>query len=342
MSLYKTTHILCIEKGGKYMITLEFTYVVQPGDTLFLIAKKFNTSVNAIITRNNIVNPSLIYPGQILIIPVQGIYYTVQPGDTVYLIGQKFGVPYESIIYANNLVYPYTIYPGQTLFIPGAPASAPQPPQPTPPSYPGPCPFYYTVQAGDTLWTISKKFGVSLNSLIKTNYIVNPNLIYPGQTLIIPCQSAPPVEYPALKEGDTGPFVTNLQSRLKSLGFDPGPIDGIFGSKSEEAVKAYQQSRGLASTGIVDSTTWNALLFGTQPVRGHMSDGIVYIVKPDDTLQDIAKAYDTTVDAIVKVNPDIKDLNLIYPGQRIIIPPGSASQPTPAAQEQKATTDDSK
>ncbi|HAA63726.1 MAG TPA: peptidoglycan-binding protein LysM, partial [Thermoanaerobacter sp.] len=248
------------------MVTLEFTYVVQPGNTVFSIAKKFNTSVDAIITRNNIINPSLIYPGQRLIIPVQGSYYTVQPGDTLYLIAQKFNVPYEAIIYTNNLTYPYTIYPGQKLFIPGAKIIAPQPPLPSPPPAQKPCPTYYTVQPGDTLWTIAQKFGVSLEELIKANYLINPNMIYPGQILIIPCPTSPPIEYPTLKIGDKGPFVVNLQARLKSLGFDPGPIDGIFGRKTEEAVKAYQQSRGLPVTGIVDNVTWNALLFGTPPV----------------------------------------------------------------------------
>ncbi|KUJ91766.1 MAG: peptidoglycan-binding domain 1 protein [Thermoanaerobacter thermocopriae] len=301
------------------MVTLEFTYVVQPGNTVFSIAKKFNTSVDAIITRNNIINPSLIYPGQRLIIPVQGSYYTVQPGDTLYLIAQKFNVPYEAIIYTNNLTYPYTIYPGQKLFIPGAKIIAPQPPLPSPPPAQKPCPTYYTVQPGDTLWTIAQKFGVSLEELIKANYLINPNMIYPGQILIIPCPTSPPIEYPTLKIGDKGPFVVNLQARLKSLGFDPGPIDGIFGRKTEEAVKAYQQSRGLPVTGIVDNVTWNALLFGTPPVTTPTPPGKVYIVKPGDTLWNIAKTFNTTVDAILKANPDIKDPNLIYPGQRIII-----------------------
>ncbi|MDI6605350.1 MAG: LysM peptidoglycan-binding domain-containing protein [Thermoanaerobacteraceae bacterium] len=260
------------------MLTFEFTYVVQSCDTLFLIAKKFNTSVEIIMTRNNIINPSLIHPEQTLIIPVKGIYYTVKHSDTIYLIAEKFGVPYESIIYVNNLVFPYTIYPGQMLFIPGAVEVAPPVPPicPVPPAPPVPpippvppsttCPFYYVVRPGDTLWDIANRYGVSLDALIKANYIVNPNLIYPGQTIIIPCPSAPPVEYPTLKLGDTGPFVVNLQSRLKSLGFYKGTVDGIFGTKTEEAVKEYQKSRGLTATGIVDSNTWNALLFNTPPI----------------------------------------------------------------------------
>ncbi|MGB9780748.1 LysM peptidoglycan-binding domain-containing protein [Caldanaerobacter sp.] len=300
------------------MITIEIPYVVQPGDTIFSIARKFNTSVEAIITRNGITNPSLIYPGQRLIIPVKGDYYTVQPGDTVYLIAQRFNVPYETIIYVNNLNYPYNIYPGQKLFIPGITASYPPSPVPPVPSS-GPCPKYYTVQPGDTLWSIAQKFGISIDDLIRSNYLLNPSMIYPGQTLIIPCPSTPPLEYPTLKLGDRGPFVVNLQARLKSLGFDPGPIDGIFGPRTEAAVKAYQQSRGLPSTGIVDEMTWNALLFATPPASSPAA-GKVYIVKPGDSLWTIAQKFNTSVDAILKANPEIKDPNLIYPGQRIIIP----------------------
>ncbi|HHW56183.1 MAG TPA: LysM peptidoglycan-binding domain-containing protein [Clostridia bacterium] len=302
------------------MVTLEFPYIVQQGDTIFSIARKFNTSVDAIITRNNIINPALIYPGQRLIIPVQGNYYTVQPGDTLYSIAQKFNVPHESIIYTNNIPYPYTIYPGQRLFIPGA--KTPIPPSPITPYPPTqkPCPTYYTVQPGDTLWSIAQKFGITIDELIKANYLVYPNMIYPGQTLIIPCPSSPPIEYPTLKIGDRGPFVVNLQARLKSLGFDPGPIDGVFGPKTEAAVKAYQQSRGLPVSGIVNDITWNALLFATPPAATPIPSGKVYIVKPGDSLWSIAQNFNTTVDAILKANPDIKDPNLIYPGQRIIIP----------------------
>jgi spore coat assembly protein SafA len=311
------------------MITIEIPYVVQPGDTIFSIARKFNTSVEAIITRNSITNPSLIYPGQRLIIPVRGDYYTVQPGDTVYLIAQKFNLPYETIIYVNNLKYPYNIYPGQKLFIPGMTTSyTPSPVPPVPPS--GPCPKYYTVQPGDTLWSIAQKFGISIDDLIRSNYLLNPSMIYPGQTLIIPCPSTPPLEYPTLKLGDRGPFVVNLQARLKSLGFDPGPIDGIFGPRTEAAVKSYQQSRGLPPTGIVDEMTWNALLFATPPAPPPTS-GKVYIVKPGDSLWTIAQKFNTSVDAILKANPEIKDPNLIYPGQRIIIP--SVSEKNIVSQE---------
>ncbi|WHE07586.1 LysM peptidoglycan-binding domain-containing protein [Thermoanaerobacterium thermosaccharolyticum] len=281
------------------MITLEFTYIVKSGDTLFSIAKKFNTSVESIISRNNIVNPSLIYPGQTLIIPVTGVYYTVMPGDTVYMIGQKFGVPYESIIYVNNILYPYTIYPGQMLFVPGANKLIQtesethqmySTPSMTsmgemynmPPSAPTtqymPCPTYYVVQPGDTLWSISNRFGISLDEILRANYFADPNMIYPGQTIIIPCPS-------------------------KAVPMPPSP-----------------------------------------PVYEHPKEGrMVYVVKPGDTLYTIAMRFNTTVDAILRANPDIQNPSLIYPGQRIIIPvvKESENNGNPQAQNENKSEKDS-
>ena len=61
---------------------------------------------------------------------------------------------------------------------------------------------------------------------------------------------------PLLKKGSTGEAVRQLQQALKDLGFDPGAVDGQFGSKTEAAVKAFQQDRGIAVDGIVGDITW--------------------------------------------------------------------------------------
>ena len=61
---------------------------------------------------------------------------------------------------------------------------------------------------------------------------------------------------PVLKVGSNDPAVRDLQAALKALGQDPGPIDGIFGAKTETAVKAFQQQRGIAADGIVGRVSW--------------------------------------------------------------------------------------
>ena len=64
---------------------------------------------------------------------------------------------------------------------------------------------------------------------------------------------------PVLKKGSTGPDVARLQLALANLGFDPGPKDGIFGPKTDSAVRAYQAARGLVVDGIVGPKTWSAI-----------------------------------------------------------------------------------
>src|SRR5690606_33980521 len=85
-------------------------YVVQPGDTLRIIANRFGTTVQAIAAANGIVNPNVIYPGQVFIIPARGTViaptnptnpilppttgsrvYIVQPGDNLFRIALRYG-----------------------------------------------------------------------------------------------------------------------------------------------------------------------------------------------------------------------------------------------------------
>lgn len=164
-----------------------FPYIVRPGDTMFSIARQFGVSLDALIAANpQIPNPSQIRPGQVVCIPQTqtvcppGTFrYTVQPGDTMFSIAQRFGVPLDELIAANpQIPNPNLIFPGQIVCVP----LVSQPP--------GGCPsgtFAYTVRPGDTMFNIARRFGVSLDALIKANpQIPNPNQIRPGQIVCVP------------------------------------------------------------------------------------------------------------------------------------------------------------
>jgi GH25 family lysozyme M1 (1,4-beta-N-acetylmuramidase) len=69
-----------------------------------------------------------------------------------------------------------------------------------------------------------------------------------------------PIHYPTLRYGSRGENVKKLQESLNNLGFDCGKVDGIFGKRTEKAVKAFQHSRYLDTDGIVGNFTWTALL----------------------------------------------------------------------------------
>lgn len=113
----------------------------------------------------------------------------------------------------------------------------------------------YIVQPGDTLFRIARKFGVTVAEIVAANNIKDPNRINVGQRLIIPV----PAQKPTIRRGSRGPAVRVLQESLIALGYNPGPVDGIFGPRTEAAVKAFQADRKIKVDGIVGPVTWGEI-----------------------------------------------------------------------------------
>lgn len=68
-------------------------------------------------------------------------------------------------------------------------------------------------------------------------------------------------------------WVAHLQQRLIDLGYDPGPVDGIFGPRTDAAVRRYQQDHGLAADGVVGPMTWASLNGEPAPDGGQDGGG---------------------------------------------------------------------
>ena len=170
--------------------TETITYTVQRGDTLWAIARRYGTTSEEIAEINNISNPNLIYPGQQLKIPTNSttegeetrgtgdIIYTVQRGDTLSRIAREYNVTVAHIVELNDISNPNLIYPGEKLRITESDVTNLNP-------IPKNTYSTYTVRRGDTLSRIARRFGVSVNYLVTANNIQNPNLIIPGQILIV-------------------------------------------------------------------------------------------------------------------------------------------------------------
>jgi len=82
---------------------------------------------------------------------------------------------------------------------------------------------------------------------------------------------ASPSSWPVLQRRDRGPTVTALQERLGRAGFPCDPIDGIFGRRTEQAVRDFQVSRSLDVDGAVGLQTWTALLTDQGPTLAAQS-----------------------------------------------------------------------
>lgn len=155
----------------------ENIYIVKSGDSLYSIAKKFNTSVDELKKINNL-SSNLLSINQKLVIPKNNInndnnsnittenIYIVKSGDSLYRIAIKFNTTVDELKRINNLSS-NNLSIGQKLIIPSNNSE-----------------IVYTVIKGDSLYSISKKYNTTVNEIKKINNLSNNNLSI-GQKLII-------------------------------------------------------------------------------------------------------------------------------------------------------------
>jgi len=161
------------------------TYTVQAGDTLFRIALRFDTTVQALMELNGLSDPNTIWVGQNLLVrgtrPAEAPAstagtgnYTVQPGDSLSEIALRFNTTVAALASLNNIVNPDLVFVGQVLLVPGGAAA------------PAPEPITHIVQPGEMLSSIAARYGVSMWAIAEANNLANINFIWVGQTLVIP------------------------------------------------------------------------------------------------------------------------------------------------------------
>lgn len=115
----------------------------------------------------------------------QAQVHVVRAGENLFRIALRYGVTVDALARANGLSDASHIYVGQRLTIPGGNGGAPAPaPSPDTPSV-------HVVQAGENLYRIALRYGVSYQALAAANGIANPNHIYVGQRLTIPGGATP-------------------------------------------------------------------------------------------------------------------------------------------------------
>ncbi len=117
-----------------------------------------------------------------------------------------------------------------------------------------------------------------------------------------------------LRYGSRGTDVMEVQALLAKIGYDPGPIDGIFGVKTQQAVVKFQRDNGLTPDGIIGPKTYSVL----EPL---LLGYDIYTIQPGDTLYQIALKYYTSINKLITANPNVNPMNLKI-GQKIIVPYG--------------------
>ena len=161
-------------------------YVVKPGDTLYQIAVRYNTTVDAIRNLNNL-SSNLLSIGQQLKIPttlstdnneITYQNYIVKSGDTLYQIAKEYGMTVEQLKAINNLTN-NNLQVGQILKVNknvSTESSIPLGSTCYGTGYKEPTFVTYTVKRGDSLYTIAKAHNTSVENLMKLNNLTNNNL----------------------------------------------------------------------------------------------------------------------------------------------------------------------
>ena len=151
-----------LEYLNKPYLKGESTYIVQKGDSLYSIAKKYGITVDKLKELNNL-KSNLINIGQVLFVTSSNTYI-VQKGDSLYSIAKKYGITVDKLKELNDLKS-NLINIGQVLIVTSSNT--------------------YIVQKGDSLYSISKKYGITVDKLKELNNLKS-NIINIGQILKIP------------------------------------------------------------------------------------------------------------------------------------------------------------
>ncbi|WP_188207259.1 LysM peptidoglycan-binding domain-containing protein [Alkalibacillus aidingensis] len=153
-------------------------HTVQPGDTVYGLAVRYESEVDAITQANALYPPFTdmysLTPGQVLVIPKPLptetlTLYVIQYGNTIGQLSQRFTTPIDPLSGINPTIHnPNFILPNQQIELPV---------------------FIYEVDTGDTLASISERTGIPIEAIMRANMNrlgVNQDVIYEGVRLIIP------------------------------------------------------------------------------------------------------------------------------------------------------------
>jgi len=253
-------------------------------------------------------------------------YYTVQSGDTLSSIALKFNTTVNALLRANpNLNNSTTITAGEQLAIPGSLISENGQ-------------TIYIVKQGDYLSAIAAAQGVSLSALEQANpNIADYNLIIPGERIVIP-SSVIPITGAQITltplSGAAGSQVTingqnftannaitvSVGPQGQTAAFTLSATTNSSGAFSVTATIPSTATQGSVWTiSATTQTSGGPTASATFQVTSQAPTGL-YTVQPGDTLSGLALRFNSSVNALLRANPQITNPNVLTVGQQLYIP----------------------
>ncbi len=223
--------------------------------------------------------------------------HTVVSGDNLYRIAELYGVTVSALAQTNDIAYTWRIVPGDSLLIPTTTsneaesavevAAAPALDTAT---------EYHTVTWGESLGTVARLYGMTLDALARLNDITNPDLIYVGQQLIVSTSQTDDTNASTI--GDAA--ATALDAMVEAAAPAPAPL-----MPSYSVILPPSAELAVTSSIATIGTTQHIVTYG-------------------ESLSAIARRYSVSMLAITQAN-NIYDANTIYIGQELAIPEANMS-----------------
>lgn len=166
-------------------------YTIEEGDTLFLVANRFDTTPENILRLNEGLSADNLPVGeeicvisateQDVICPLGTLPYNINSGDTLQSIAQQFGTDVESLLFTNRDIDPFNLQVGQRICIS---QKFQEPPM---------CPSrnFYVIRRGDTLQSIAASYRIMPREVLAINPSLDPKNLTIGQIICIPVAPSP-------------------------------------------------------------------------------------------------------------------------------------------------------
>ncbi len=284
------------------------SYIIQRGDTLLVIARRFNTTVERLKAANSIAGGARIYAGQVLLIPrgeARSVaVYEIQPGDTLYSIAKRFNTSIGILQGLNALGDSSQIVAGQHILVPSdsADASEIEGGQTAPAPRMDDAEYtVHVVQSGDTLFELSRMYNTTVDQLRSLNDLEGRSDLSVGRSIIVPKLDETILDRYIVQSGDS------LYSIARRYDVEWPVL---------QALNRLADARDLR--------VGQAVLV---PKLAGMSL-VLHVIQTGDTLAELAEQYETTVERIQALNR-IVDPSLIVLGKAILVPAPAEIQARP-------------
>jgi LysM repeat protein len=244
-----------------------------------------------------------------LTVALFSLEYTVQRGDTLSEIARDHDVSLSDVIELNEVSNADLIRPGQVILIPGVDGSVEQ---------------VHVVGKGETLTNIASAYGASASAIAEANSMANPNLIRPGEQLLIPATrrgapAAASAPTPSSADGESeGTTARSGDFHVVQRG---ETLDSIAGQYSGVSPDDIAIANGISNGKVYTGT--RLFLDGPSFVGTGSGGSGNYVVKSGDRLGDIAARHGTNISTLADLN-GLSDINLIRAGQTLAVPGGSS------------------